>query len=318
MPVRKRRQKGLKVSNFALLWVVFKWLRDSEGVKLHIIIIIRPSSLLSPWLTDGVSYPSSCTCSVVFRRSRDRLIDVWLQWFSLAFVPVWPSGCPLAGNWFDRCVTSCNGHLNVAFTRRQLSLGCRALIHAIPLSLQPTGVWWLAAFMSECDPCFFCPWAGWDLMNGDLRVVFLHYDSADLHTGTWWLVTFMSYLSIMKLPICTQALDGWWLSCRISQLWNCRSAHRHLMAGTFVSYFSIMILPICTQALDGWWLSCRISSYYDSADLHTGTWWLVTFMSYFSKSPAIKCLCANRQNHNREIRHESTSHQVPVCRSAIS
>ena len=33
MPVRKRRQKGLKVSNFVLLLVVFKWHHGSEGVK---------------------------------------------------------------------------------------------------------------------------------------------------------------------------------------------------------------------------------------------------------------------------------------------
>ena len=33
MSVRKRRQKGIWVSNFALLWVVFKWHHSSEGVK---------------------------------------------------------------------------------------------------------------------------------------------------------------------------------------------------------------------------------------------------------------------------------------------
>ena len=33
MPERKRRQKGLRVSNFALLLVVFKWHHGSEGVK---------------------------------------------------------------------------------------------------------------------------------------------------------------------------------------------------------------------------------------------------------------------------------------------
>ena len=33
MPVRKRRQKGLRVSGFALLWVVFKWHHGSEVVK---------------------------------------------------------------------------------------------------------------------------------------------------------------------------------------------------------------------------------------------------------------------------------------------
>ena len=34
MPVRNRRQKGLKVSNFALLLVVFKWY-GNEGVKIN-------------------------------------------------------------------------------------------------------------------------------------------------------------------------------------------------------------------------------------------------------------------------------------------
>ena len=33
VPVRKRRQKGLRVSNFAHLCVVFKWHRGSEGVN---------------------------------------------------------------------------------------------------------------------------------------------------------------------------------------------------------------------------------------------------------------------------------------------
>ena len=33
MHVRKRRQKGLRVANFALLWVVFKWPHGSEGVN---------------------------------------------------------------------------------------------------------------------------------------------------------------------------------------------------------------------------------------------------------------------------------------------
>ena len=33
MPVRKGRQKGLRVSSFALLWIVFKRHYGSEGVK---------------------------------------------------------------------------------------------------------------------------------------------------------------------------------------------------------------------------------------------------------------------------------------------
>ena len=33
MPVRKRKPKGLKVSNLALLWVVFKWHHGSERVN---------------------------------------------------------------------------------------------------------------------------------------------------------------------------------------------------------------------------------------------------------------------------------------------
>jgi len=33
MPVRKRRQKSLRASNFTLLWVVFKWHHRSEGTK---------------------------------------------------------------------------------------------------------------------------------------------------------------------------------------------------------------------------------------------------------------------------------------------
>ena len=36
MPVWKRRQKGLRVSNFALSWVVFKWHHGSEGVNVHL------------------------------------------------------------------------------------------------------------------------------------------------------------------------------------------------------------------------------------------------------------------------------------------
>ena len=68
----------------------------------------------------------------------------------------------------------------------------------------------------------------------------------------------------------------------------------------------------------------------------TESYWKITTR----KSPAIKRLCANRQNHNREIRHESHQpssacvqigriiiekyemkvpvHQVPVCKSAES
>ena len=33
MPVRRRKQKGLRGSNFALLWAVFKRHRGSEGVN---------------------------------------------------------------------------------------------------------------------------------------------------------------------------------------------------------------------------------------------------------------------------------------------
>ena len=33
MPVRKRRRKDWRVSNFALIWVVFKWHHGSEGVN---------------------------------------------------------------------------------------------------------------------------------------------------------------------------------------------------------------------------------------------------------------------------------------------
>ena len=35
MPVRKRRRKGLWVSNFALLWVVFKWHHGNDGVNMY-------------------------------------------------------------------------------------------------------------------------------------------------------------------------------------------------------------------------------------------------------------------------------------------
>ena len=35
IPERRRKQKGLRVSNFALLLVVFKWHLGSEGVKPH-------------------------------------------------------------------------------------------------------------------------------------------------------------------------------------------------------------------------------------------------------------------------------------------
>ena len=38
MPVRKRRQKCLKVANFALLLVVFKWHHDSEGVDVTLFM----------------------------------------------------------------------------------------------------------------------------------------------------------------------------------------------------------------------------------------------------------------------------------------
>ena len=40
MPVRKRRQKGLKVSNLALLLVVFKWHHGSGGVSLYSMPLI--------------------------------------------------------------------------------------------------------------------------------------------------------------------------------------------------------------------------------------------------------------------------------------
>ena len=41
-PVQKRRQKGLRVSDFALLWVVFKWNHGSEGVKLpYVCVCVR-------------------------------------------------------------------------------------------------------------------------------------------------------------------------------------------------------------------------------------------------------------------------------------
>ena len=39
MPVRKRRQKCLKVANFALLLVVFQWYRDSEGVNVSFYVM---------------------------------------------------------------------------------------------------------------------------------------------------------------------------------------------------------------------------------------------------------------------------------------
>ena len=38
VPVRKRRPKGLRVSNFTLLWVVFKWQHGSEGVNVSLIV----------------------------------------------------------------------------------------------------------------------------------------------------------------------------------------------------------------------------------------------------------------------------------------
>ena len=41
MPVpRKRRQKGLRVSNFTLLLVVFKWHHGSEGIKLVLALFV--------------------------------------------------------------------------------------------------------------------------------------------------------------------------------------------------------------------------------------------------------------------------------------
>ena len=41
MPVRKGEQKGLRVSDFALLMVVFKWHRGSEGVNISMLTAIR-------------------------------------------------------------------------------------------------------------------------------------------------------------------------------------------------------------------------------------------------------------------------------------
>ena len=43
-PVRKRRQKGFKVSNFALLWVVFNWHHGGEGVKTTLLGVGRVAS----------------------------------------------------------------------------------------------------------------------------------------------------------------------------------------------------------------------------------------------------------------------------------
>ena len=39
MPVWKRRQKDWRVSNFALLWVVFKWHHGSEGVNSVVLAV---------------------------------------------------------------------------------------------------------------------------------------------------------------------------------------------------------------------------------------------------------------------------------------
>ena len=47
MPVRKRKQ-GLKVSDFALLMIVFKWHHSSEGVKALVTVMVQ---LSSKWLS---------------------------------------------------------------------------------------------------------------------------------------------------------------------------------------------------------------------------------------------------------------------------
>ena len=63
MPVRKRRQKGLKVSEIALLLVVFKWHRGSEGVNL---------CMISMWLTLSnypLDYPNASAPKVKRRWS---------------------------------------------------------------------------------------------------------------------------------------------------------------------------------------------------------------------------------------------------------
>ena len=51
MPAGKRRQKGLRVSNFVLLWVVFKWYHGSEGVKAHSALFLIFFILVFPLCT---------------------------------------------------------------------------------------------------------------------------------------------------------------------------------------------------------------------------------------------------------------------------
>ena len=51
MPVRKRRQKGLRVSNFAVLLVVLKWDHGNEGVKYTCTDI--PCSGINRWSLTG-------------------------------------------------------------------------------------------------------------------------------------------------------------------------------------------------------------------------------------------------------------------------
>ena len=60
MPVRRRRKKGWRVSDCALLWVIFKWHHGSERVNLK--RLYSTMLLQLPWPGQGKTAPLSLKC----------------------------------------------------------------------------------------------------------------------------------------------------------------------------------------------------------------------------------------------------------------
>ena len=79
MPVQKRRPKGLRVSNFALLWVVFKWPHGSEGVK-HTMNTHRVKPFIMAAVKDNITG----------HRSDWSLLGTWE---AIARAKVWDNCC---------------------------------------------------------------------------------------------------------------------------------------------------------------------------------------------------------------------------------
>ena len=103
MPVRKRRQKGLKVSNFALLLVVFNWHHGSEGVNPPLVSNSSPSTLNS----------AACNTANFSRMCQAKAILAW------AFI------CNERANF----ILLCQAEHELVFARReQISVGCAKLM----------------------------------------------------------------------------------------------------------------------------------------------------------------------------------------------